>query len=232
MNQVQVFNFNDRQVRTIMQDESPWWVLKDVCEVLNLRAPDVKQRLHDDVVSTHAIPDSIGRVQKSTIINEDGLYDVILESRKPEARAFRKWITHDVLPTIRKTGMYINDNQKAFSVVAEIDKAAKLINFLQDNKSIVNDATCKALKSQIIELMGGAQLPNVKPPGLGTAAIASFIGVTTAKIAHIVRKHQLKKPEYGDFYTYEFRGAPKEIFLFNEAGKSRIVELLGAAVHA
>lgn len=107
MNQLQrLFEYQGHQVRTIIRDGEPWFVLKDVCGVLDLAHRVVRQRLNDDVCSTYAIPDSLGRLQETTIINEDGLYDVILESRKPEARAFRKWITSEVLPSIRKTGTY------------------------------------------------------------------------------------------------------------------------------
>ncbi|MEC0084614.1 BRO-N domain-containing protein, partial [Paenibacillus alvei] len=105
MNQLQVFQYVGNEVRTVIKDGSPWFVLKDVVQVLGLsNSRMVKERLGDDVSSTYTIPDSLGRPQETTIINEDGLYDVILESRKPEARAFRKWITGDVIPTIRKTG--------------------------------------------------------------------------------------------------------------------------------
>ena len=107
MNQLQrLFEYQGHQVRTIIRDGEPWFVLKDVCIVLDLAHRVVRQRLDDDVCSTYAIPDSLGRMQETTIINEDGLYDVILESRKPEAKAFRKWITSEVLPSIRKTGTY------------------------------------------------------------------------------------------------------------------------------
>jgi len=107
MNQLQrLFEYQGHQIRTIIRDGEPWFVLKDVCIVLDLAHRVVRQRLDDDVCSTYAIPDSLGRMQETTIINEDGLYDVILESRKPEAKAFRKWITSEVLPSIRKTGTY------------------------------------------------------------------------------------------------------------------------------
>ncbi|MEV3103197.1 Bro-N domain-containing protein, partial [Paenibacillus larvae] len=110
MNQLQVFNFTGKDVRMIMKGGQPWFVLKDVCSILELSNPRmVKERLSDDVSSTYSIPDSLGRLQPTTIINEDGLYDVILESRKSEAREFRKWVTRDVLPSIRKTGMYAAD---------------------------------------------------------------------------------------------------------------------------
>jgi len=107
VNMPQIFSFNDAQVRIIEKDGQPWFVLKDVCEVLELdQVAGVKRRLSDDVISNHPIPDALGRQQDTTIINEDGLYDVILESRKPEARAFRKWVTSEVLPSIRQTGQY------------------------------------------------------------------------------------------------------------------------------
>ncbi len=87
-------------------DNEPWFCLGDVCKVLDLRQGDVRQRLDDGVVSTHPIIDSLGRTQQANFVNEDGLYDVILDSRKPEAKKFRKWVTSEVLPSIRKTGSY------------------------------------------------------------------------------------------------------------------------------
>lgn len=101
------FNFNGAQFRTIEKDGEPWFVLKDVCEVLELANPRmVKDRLSEGVSSTYPLM-TAGGMQQVTIINEDGLYDVILESRKPEAKAFRKWVTSDVLPSIRKHGTYM-----------------------------------------------------------------------------------------------------------------------------
>lgn len=105
---MKLFNFGERDLRVIERDSSPWFILKDVCEVLEIdQVAGIKRRLSDDVISNHPIPDSLGRMQETTIVNEDGLYDVILESRKPEARAFRKWITSEVVPSIRKHGAYM-----------------------------------------------------------------------------------------------------------------------------
>lgn len=114
MNQPQVFNFQDAQVRIVDREGKPWFVLRDVCDVLAIGNPsDVKTRLEDGVVTIEGIPDSLGRVQQAVVINEDGLYDVILDSRKPEAKAFRKWITSEVLPSIRQTGSYTTDKPKS-----------------------------------------------------------------------------------------------------------------------
>jgi len=107
----QLFKYGDNEVRTVMIEGEPWFILNDICAVLELSNPRmVKERLGDDVSSTYPIVDRIGRTQQATIINEDGMYDVILESRKPEAKAFRKWVTSEVLPTIRKTGGYVNND--------------------------------------------------------------------------------------------------------------------------
>ena len=104
----------------------PLFCLPDVCKILELRAPDVKRRLDDAVVSTHTVKDSLGRKNLITFVNEDGLYDAILDSRKPEARAFRKWVTSVVLPQIRRTGGYIpvkeEDDEKTI-----LAKAVKIL---------------------------------------------------------------------------------------------------------
>lgn len=105
-------NANFGEIRVAGTSENPLFCLADVCKVLDLGNPSqVKTRLDDGVISNEVIPDSLGRQQEATFVNEDGLYDVILDSRKPQAKAFRKWITSEVLPSIRKTGAYSVQNQ-------------------------------------------------------------------------------------------------------------------------
>lgn len=109
---IQVFNnpqFGD--IRTIGEADNPMFCLTDVCKILALDSSAVIRRLEDGVISSHPIQDSLGRTQQAKFVNEDGLYDVILDSRKPEARQFRKWVTSEVLPSIRKTGGYIATTQ-------------------------------------------------------------------------------------------------------------------------
>ena len=107
--EIQIFESPEfGQIRTVKDEKGePWFCLADVCKVLGLKQRHVRERLEDGVVSTDPIADSLGRLQMANFVNEDGLYDVILDSRKPSARAFRKWITSEVLPQIRKTGGYI-----------------------------------------------------------------------------------------------------------------------------
>ncbi len=108
MNELRAFNYGETTVRTTEISGEPWFVLKDVCKVLELGTPArVAERLEEDEVSLAHIIDSIGRKQEMTIINESGLYNVILRSDKPEAKPFRKWVTSEVLPSIRKSGGYL-----------------------------------------------------------------------------------------------------------------------------
>lgn len=105
---IQVFNSPQfGEIRTAGTSEEPLFCLSDVCSVLGLRQGDVKQRLDKGVVLTQPL-ETAGGIQQANFVNEDGLYDVILDSRKPQAKAFRKWVTSEVLPAIRKTGGYIS----------------------------------------------------------------------------------------------------------------------------
>ena len=109
--EIQIFkNESFGEVRTIVINGEPWFCLKDVCNALALDGKQVNRRLEDGVVSKHPITDNLGRIQMATFVNEDGLYDAILDSRKAEARQFRKWVTSEVLPSIRRTGAYLTQD--------------------------------------------------------------------------------------------------------------------------
>ena len=108
MSNIQIFNYQNNEVRTVEMNGEPWFVLKDVCLVLGISNHKMTaQRLDADEVSLTDLTDSMGRRQETTVINESGLYNVILRSDKPEAKPFRKWVTSEVLPSIRKNGGYI-----------------------------------------------------------------------------------------------------------------------------
>ena len=104
-NKLAVFSNPDfGEVRTLEIDGEPWFVLADVCMALELSSPHkVADRLEEDERNQIPLTDSIGRQQNTTVVNESGLYSVILRSDKPQAKTFRKWVTSEVLPSIRKT---------------------------------------------------------------------------------------------------------------------------------
>ena len=97
-------------VRSILIDGEPWFVAADVCKALELEKTNrALSRLDDDEKGAHSVSTPGGR-QRMSIISESGLYSLILGSRKPEARAFKRWITHEVIPSIRKHGAYMTDS--------------------------------------------------------------------------------------------------------------------------
>ena len=106
MNDLAMFRYEGADVRTVMIDGEPWFVLTDLCRVLALpNAAMVARRIDDDAKGVSQI-DTPGGAQQMTVVSEAGMYEVVIRSDKPEAVNFRRWITTDVLPTIRKTGIY------------------------------------------------------------------------------------------------------------------------------
>lgn len=107
MNALTLFNYQNQDVRTVIIEGEPWFVLADVCRVLEIANPsDTATRLDSDALGTAEVIDVLGRPQQARTVSESGLYEVVFLSRKPEARAFKRWITHEVIPAIRKTGSY------------------------------------------------------------------------------------------------------------------------------
>lgn len=101
------FTYGDNPVRTVMIASEPWFVLADLCKVLAISDVSVvRRRLDDALCQTHPIVDSLNRTQNVTIVSEAGMYEVVIRSDKPDAVAFRRWITGTVLPEIRKTGSF------------------------------------------------------------------------------------------------------------------------------
>ena len=116
MNEIQIFKNNEfGEVRTIVdKNNNAWFCLKDICDILEIGNPSqVKTRLDSQCLIENEVYINTGfgeRLTKMTFVNEDGLYDCILDSNKPNARKIRKWVTSDILPSIRKTGMYLTDD--------------------------------------------------------------------------------------------------------------------------
>lgn len=108
-NEIQRFDFKGASLRTLTDEAGePWFVLKDCMSILDLGNPtETVKMFDDDEFSTTEVIDSIGRRQQAYIISEPGLYRLVMRSRKPEAKEFQRWVTHEVLPQIRKTGGYI-----------------------------------------------------------------------------------------------------------------------------
>ena len=145
MNNLQTFSFNNQLVRTVQLNNQPYWVLKDVCDVLELSNPTVvANRLEDDERAKF----NLGRQGEATVITESGLYAVILRSDKPNAKEFRKWVTSEVLPAIRKNGAYLTD-EKAYDITHNPQSLADLLlqagEQLKQKEIIIQEMKPKAL---------------------------------------------------------------------------------------
>ena len=151
MSNIQIFNYNSVEVRTIQNDGEPWFVLKDVCNVLHIgNSRDVVARLDQDEKGVGQI-DTLGGKQEMTIINESGLYNVILRSDKPEAKPFRKWVTSEVLPTIRRHGMYATPDTVE-KMLADPDTTIKLLETIRQERAarMALEAKAEADKPKVL----------------------------------------------------------------------------------
>lgn len=133
MNELQIFDYNGNEVRTIQKDGEPWWVLKDVCTVLDLSDTNkTAERLEADELTRIKFVTG-GQNREMLCINESGLYNVILRSDKPEAKPFRKWVTSEVLPSIRKHGAYMTP-ETLQEAILNPDMMIKLCTALKDEQ--------------------------------------------------------------------------------------------------
>lgn len=135
MNELQIFK-NDEfgEIRILMRDGEPWFVASDICKVLELsNITETLKRVDEDELSITEVIDSLGRRQQVYIVNEAGLYNLILLSRKSEAKKFKRWITHEVLPSIRKHGAYLTP-EKIEEVLLNPDTIIQLAQQLKEEK--------------------------------------------------------------------------------------------------
>ena len=131
MNELQKFMYSDKEVRVVVKEGEPWFVAADVCKVLEVTNPTVAlDRLDNDERAKF----NLGRQGETNIVNEPGLYSLILGSRKKEAKAFKRWITHDVIPAIRKFGGYLTP-EAAEKALQDPDFIIRLATALKEERA-------------------------------------------------------------------------------------------------
>lgn len=179
MNELQkVFNYQNHQIRTAVKEGEPWFVAKDVCSVLEIKNNrDALARLDEDEKGV-VLTDTLGGTQELTAVNEPGLYTLILGSRKPVAKQFKRWITHEVIPTIRKTGGYVaNDDLFLQTYLSHADEQTKLLF----------KTTLQTLEKQ------NKQIETMKPKALFADAVeTSESSVLVGELAKILQQNGVK----------------------------------------
>lgn len=174
--EIQQFYFNSAALRTLTDEAGePWFVAKDVCDILEISNPsDALKRLDDDERSRF----NLGRQGETNIVNEAGLYVLVLGSRKPEAHEFKRWVTHEVLPQIRRTGGYIHTTDTD----SEEDILAKAV--------LVAQKTIEHKNRQIAEK--DAQIKVLEPKALFADAVAASDGTClVGELAKMLRQNGL-----------------------------------------
>ena len=170
-NEIQKFDFKGAALRTLTDEAGePWFVLKDCMSILDLGNPTETVKMFDkDEFSTTEVIDSIGRRQQTYIISEPGLYRLVMKSRKPEAKEFQRWVTHEVLPQIRKTGGYIptSESDSDEDIMARaVLVAQKTIK--QKNQQIAEQQT------RIVELEPKARFADAVAASDGTCLVGEL----------------------------------------------------------
>ena len=167
MNELQIFNFESNEVRTQLIDDEPWFVGRDVAEVLGYSNTRDALNRHVDLedISSVVIHDGTSGNPLQTIINESGLYSLILKSKLPNAKKFKRWVTSEVLPTIRKTGSYqapisntklllrasLEHEEKIESLETDVEDLKKEIDLSRLQKSKLS----KLVRSNVMSALGG-----------------------------------------------------------------------------
>ena len=157
MNDITIFNHlgNDIRVTTDNQGE-PLFVLKDVCDALNLgNTSRVADRLDADDLTLSKVIDNRGVQRETFLVSEAGLYEVIIRSDKPEAKAFRRWVTSEVLPSIRKHGMYATP-VTIDAIIADPDMGIKLLTTLKEERAARAKAEAEVEAQRPVAALGKA----------------------------------------------------------------------------
>ena len=179
VNELQIFNNEEFGIiRTITKDNEPMFCLADVCKALEItHVTDVKKRMKKDGVGTAEVIDSMGRKQKATFINESNLYKVIFQSRKPSAEKFTDWVTDEVIPSIRKNGGYIanQENLTPEQIVANALVVAQNIITQKDKQIEEMKPKANYFDALVDKKLNTNIRDTAKELGVGEKAFVSFL---------------------------------------------------------
>ena len=217
MDKLQIFQSKEfGKVRTVLIENEVWFVLIDICKILELSNPSsVIKRLDEDEVTKFDLGSLSGI---TNIINESGLYKVIFRSDKPQANQFTKWVTHDVLPSLRKTGSYsINQTPKELELKEkEIQlKTAEFLNNMADSilipeyKQILNAHATKVLTGDFL-----LPLPVVGEITYSATEIGKMLGISADMVGRLTKEHNLRTEEYGKVFYDKSKYSSKEVETF------------------
>ena len=244
-NKIQVFNNTEfGNIRSMEIGGEPWFVGKDVATALGYAKPRnaIERHVDSEDKKDAPIQGTLGGTQSMTIVNESGLYSLILGSKLDGAKRFKRWVTSEVPPAIRKTGAYATDSKAAEIKmrelrVKEMNAQARLLNaetrrlkILQAERGLSQVAIDTAAVKAAEEITGqdlGDYLPKTEKT-YSASEVGNALGISANKVGKIANAYGLKTEEYGVFVMDKSRYSTKEVtsFRYNEKGKAKIREIL------
>ena len=223
-NEVQIFeNAEFGKVRTVVVKDEPYFIGKDVAEILGYTNPRKAIGDHVDEEDKGVTKcDTLGGVQELTIINESGLYSLILSSKLPAAKKFKRWVTSEVLPSIRKTGSYTAKHVKPDDAMQskrlEVmernarTRAANLLLKIAERTEIPEyKAVCNAKAAEMVAGEMILPLPVAERRTYSATEIGAMFGVSANKIGKLANKHNLKTDAYGKLFYSKSEHSVKEV---------------------
>lgn len=240
-NELQIFNNSDfGNIRVVENSGEPWFVGKDVAEVLGYTNPSKALADHvdaDDKLNNETLL-SLGQ-RGGWLINESGLYSLILSSKLPTAKKFKRWVTSEVLPAIRKTGSYktpkqSSDRDKAMLKNAQARSAKLWLEIakntgIQTYKDVCNAYAAKELAGEDV-----LPLPKVQEKSYSATDIGKMLGVSKARIGALANKNNMKCDEYGSWFHDKspYSGKEVEAFRYNSKAIEKFRSLLKGGAQA
>lgn len=239
MEELRTWNFEDHEVRTVEIDGEPWFVGKDVATVLGYQNGSKALSDHvdeEDKLNNESLS-SLGQ-RGGWLINESGLYSLILSSKLPNAKAFKRWVTSEVLPSIRKTGSYTyqrtNPNEEKALQIQEMDARIRMSEqFLKlaEIETTLSKNYRDILISKSVEALAGEQLlplPKVVQKTYSAKEVGEMLGVTAQRIGRIANLNNMKTDEFGEFYKDKSPYSSKEVdtFRYNDKAVEQFKKLL------
>ena len=235
-NELQIFdNPKFGEIRTLTIDGEPWLAGKDVAEILGYSNPQKAIRDHIDEDDKTVNESFTVNGTQAILINESGLYSLILSSKLPNAKQFKRWVTSEVLPAIRKTGTYSVPNKQDKSIeIKERNSRVRLSNqFLKLAKVDTLSTEYKnILVSKAAEALTGfalIPLPQSEQKMYSATEIGEMFGVSAQKIGRVSNEHDMKTEEYGEYYRTKSQHCCKEVdsFVYNDKAVERFREIFG-----
>ena len=219
MGALQIFeNAEFGKIRTVVLDGEPWFVGKDVAAALGYKdtSDALKKHVDEEDKLTRRFADS-GQIREMYVINESGVYSLVFSSKLPTAKAFKRWVTSEVLPSIRRTGSYHKPDAAQAKRADAMDRdsrtrAAKLLLKIAERVEIPEyKAVCQAKAAEMVAGEMVIPLPVVERRTYSAKEIGTRLGISANRVGKLANLYRLKTPTYGKLFYSKSEYSPKQV---------------------